>query len=203
MSAPVRSPAAARPGRRPHTRGPGSIDRSSATPQWTWSGGPRYTGKRTGTHVKPSMLERSTRDDAATTEAPLGRRQALFFTLVGLSIVGLIWLLVVALSVGSFGALDTALVAMFAVTLPWTVISFWNATIGLLIMRFARDPVVAVTPIAGRVRGDEPITASTALLACIRNEPPARVVRCLSPMLEGLATPGVGARFHLYVLSDT
>jgi membrane glycosyltransferase len=70
-------------------------------------------------------------------------------------------------------------------------------------MRFARDPVVAVTPIAGRVRGDEPITASTAILVCIRNEPPERVIRGLAPMLEGLAAPDVGARFHLYVLSDT
>jgi membrane glycosyltransferase len=134
---------------------------------------------------------------------PLGRRQALFFTLVGLSLIGLLWLCVVALSVGAFGALDWILVALFAVTLPWTVISFWNATIGLLIMRFARDPVVAVIPIAGRVRGDEPITASTAILVCIRNEPPARVIRCLAPMMGGLAAPGVGERFHLYVLSDT
>jgi membrane glycosyltransferase len=151
------------------------------------------------------MLERSTRDDTATEAplVPLRRRQALFFTLVGLSIIALVWLLVVALSVGRFGALDTALVALFAVTLPWTVISFWNATIGLLIMRFARDPVVAVTPVAGRVRGDEPITASTAILVCIRNEPPTRVTRCLAPMLEGLAAPGTGERFHLYVLSDT
>ena len=151
------------------------------------------------------MLERSTRDDTATGAplVPLRRRQALFFTLVGLSIIALVWLLVVALSVGRFGALDTALVALFAVTLPWTVISFWNATIGLLIMRFARDPVVAVTPVAGRVHGDEQITASTAILVCIRNEPPARVSRCLAPMLEGLAGPGIGERFHLYVLSDT
>jgi membrane glycosyltransferase len=149
------------------------------------------------------MLERSTRNEGATAPVPLGGRQALFFTLVGLSLIGLVWLCVVALSVGGFGALDAALVALFAITLPWTVISFWNATIGLLIMRFARDPVVAVTPVAGRVRGDEPITASTAILLCIRNEPPARVIRCLAPMLEGLATPGIGARFHLYVLSDT
>src|SRR5258708_2830949 len=139
------------------------------------------------------MLERSTRNEGATEAppAPLVRRQALFFALVALSIVALVWLLVVALSVGGFGAADCALAAMFAVTLPWTVISFWNATIGLLIMRFARDPVVAVTPIAGRVRGDEPITASTAILVCIRNEPPERVIRGLAPMLEGLATPGV------------
>jgi membrane glycosyltransferase len=150
------------------------------------------------------MLERQTCNEGAT--APpvrLGRRQALFFALVGLSLIGLVWLCVVALSVGGFGALDYALVALFAVTLPWTVISFWNATIGLLIMRFARDPVVAVTPIAGRVRGDEPITASTAILLCIRNEPPARATACLSPMLEGLGAPGIGERFHLYVLSDT
>jgi membrane glycosyltransferase len=151
------------------------------------------------------MLERSTRNEGATAAppVPLGARQALFFTLVGLSLIGLIWLLVVALSVGRFGALDYALVALFAVTLPWTVISFWNATIGLLIMRFARDPVVTVTPIAGRVRGDEPITASTAILVCIRNEPPERVTRCIAPMMAGLAAPGVGERFHVYVLSDT
>jgi membrane glycosyltransferase len=83
------------------------------------------------------------------------------------------------------------------------VIGFWNATIGLLIMRFARDPVAAVMPVAGRVRGDEPITASTAVLLCIRDEPPERVVRLLEPMMEGLAARGVGERFHVYVLSDT
>ena len=151
------------------------------------------------------MLERPTRNEGATAAppVPLGRRQAMFFTLVALSLIGLVWLFVVALSVGSFGAVDYALVALFTVTLPWTVISFWNATIGLLIMRFARDPVVAVTPIAGRVRGDEPITASTAILVCIRNEPPARVIRGIAPMMEGLAAPGIGERFHVYVLSDT
>jgi membrane glycosyltransferase len=151
------------------------------------------------------MLEGSTRNEGATAAppVPLGRRQALFFALVGLSLVGLVWLFVVALSVGHFGIVDYLLVALFAITLPWTVISFWNATIGLLIMRFARDPVAAVTPVAGRVRGDEPITASTAILACIRNEPPARVISYLAPMMEGLAAPGVGERFHLYVLSDT
>ena len=88
-------------------------------------------------------------------------------------------------------------------TLPWYVIGFWNAAIGLLIMRFARDPVAAVTPVAGRIRGDEPITASTAILLCIRNEPPERVVRLLEPLLAGLAARGVGTASIVYVLSDT
>ena len=151
------------------------------------------------------MLDRSPRDEVVIAAPPalLAWRQALFFACVGLTMVGLIWLAVVALSPGGFGTVDLVLVALFAVTLPWYVIGFWNATVGLLIMRFARDPVAAVTPVAGRLRGDEPITASTAILMCIRNEPPERVARQLEPLLAGLAARGVGERFHVYVLSDT
>jgi membrane glycosyltransferase len=151
------------------------------------------------------MLERFARDEVriAAPPAPTAWRPALFFAAVGLTMAGLIWLAVLALSPGGFGAVDAILVALFAVTLPWYVVGFWNATIGLVIMRFARDPVAAVTPVAGRVRGNEPITASTAILLCIRNEPPERVARLLEPMLQGLVARRVGARFHVYVLSDT
>jgi membrane glycosyltransferase len=151
------------------------------------------------------MLERSPRDEALVA-APLGVpawRPIAFFAAVGLTLAGLIWLAVVALMPGGFGLVDLVLVVLFAVTLPWYVIGFWNATIGLLIMRFARDPVAAVTPVAGRIKGDEPITASTAILLCIRNEPPERAARLLEPLLAGLAARGIGERFHLYVLSDT
>src|SRR5258708_35258820 len=154
------------------------------------------------------MLERSPRDEVVTAALPAlpamsPWRPALFFLCVGLTMSGLIRLAVIALSPGGFGTIDLVLVVLFAVTLPWYVIGFWNATIGLLIMRFARDPVAAVTPCAGRVRGDEPITASTAILLCIRNEPPDRVARLLAPMMAGLAARGVGARFHVDVLLET
>src|SRR5712692_7523779 len=151
------------------------------------------------------MLERSFRNNAGIF-APVASavwRPVLFFLLVGLTMAGFLWLSVVALSAGGFGAVDLILVLLFAVTVPWFAIGFWNATIGLVIMRFARDPVAAVMAAAARVRGDEPITASTAILLCIRNEPPERVARLLAPMLEGLAARGVGERFHVYVLSDT
>jgi len=151
------------------------------------------------------MLERPRRDAAVIAAAATVStwRPWLFFTCVGLTIAALTLLAVVALSPGGFGLVDLVLVLLFAVTLPWYVIGFWNATIGLLIMRFARDPVAAVTPIAGAVRGDEPITASTAILLCVRNEEPERVTRLVEPMLEGLTARGVGEHFHLYVLSDT
>jgi membrane glycosyltransferase len=151
------------------------------------------------------MLERSFRDDVGIS-APVASavwRRVLFFLLVGLTMAGFLWLSVMALSAGGFGAVDLILVLLFAVTVPWFAIGFWNATIGLVIMRFARDPVAAVMPVAARVRGDEPITASTAVLLCIRNEPPERVARLLEPMLAGLAASDVGERFHVYVLSDT
>jgi len=151
------------------------------------------------------MLERSTRSEVETEPPPavLARRRAFYFILVASSIAGLVGLAVLALSPAGFGAIDLLLVVLFAITLPWYVIGFWNAVIGLVIMRFARDPVAAVTPVVGRVRGDEPITASTAILLCIRNEPAERVVRHLAPTLEGLAAHADAGRFHVYVLSDT
>ncbi|MFL5106097.1 MAG: glucans biosynthesis glucosyltransferase MdoH [Xanthobacteraceae bacterium] len=139
----------------------------------------------------------------AAPPASLAGRQALFFSLVAASMAGLLWLLAAALSVGGLDAFDLTLLALFAVTLPWSVIGFWNASIGFLIMRFARNPTAVVCPVAARIRGDEPIAASTAILVCIRNEAPERVLRNLQPLMTGLVAAGVGERFHIYVLSDT
>jgi membrane glycosyltransferase len=150
------------------------------------------------------MLRRFSGEEAViAAPTALSWRALLFFLCVGLTVVGLIWLGTVALSPGGLSALDIVLVALFALTLPWYVIGFWNATIGLLIMRFAPDPVVAVLPVAGRLAGDEPITTSTAILLCIRNEPPEPAARMLEMTMQALAARGVGDRFHVYVLSDT
>jgi membrane glycosyltransferase len=151
------------------------------------------------------LLQRSTHDLACdTTASPsLTARRALFAALVSVTIVGLLALMAHALSAGGFGLLDALILFCFAVTLPWTVIGFWNAVIGFLILRFSRNPAEAVTPVAARIRGDEPITAATAILMCIRNEPPGRVIRNIEPMMADLVAAGVADRFHVYVLSDT
>src|SRR5258708_32630252 len=114
-----------------------------------------------------------------------GRR--VFFTLVVLaSMVGLVWLLSFALSAGGFGVIDFILVILFAVTLPWSVIGFWNATIGLFIMR-AANPAAVGTPVSARVSGDDPIPAKTPILCCVRNEDTGRVIRTIEPMQGGIA----------------
>jgi membrane glycosyltransferase len=127
-------------------------------------------------------------------------RRLLFAVLFAATMAASLWLMALALSAGGFGFVDFVLLALFALTLPWMVAGFWKAIIGFIIMRVA-DPVAAVIPVAARIRGNEPITASTAILLCIRNEVPDRMIRNLEPMLAGLA--GVGDRFHIFVLSDT
>jgi membrane glycosyltransferase len=125
-------------------------------------------------------------------------RRLLFATLFAATMAGSLGLMALALSAGGFGIVDYAILALFALTLPWMVAGFWNAMIGILIMRFS-NPIAAVIPVAAGIRGDEPITASTAILLCIRNELPDRMIRNLEPMLAGLA----GDRFHIFILSDT
>ncbi len=151
------------------------------------------------------MLERSPpqalQADAAGND--ISGRRVLFAVLFAATMAGILRLAALALAPGGFDIIDITLLALFAVTLPWMVAGFWNAVIGFLIMRLAADPIAAVVPAAARIRGDEPVTASTAILLCIRNESPERMIRNLEPMLAGLDIAGCGERFNLYVLSDT
>ena len=97
------------------------------------------------------MLERPARDEVMTAAPLTPWRPPLFFAGIALTMVALVALAALALSPDGFGAVDVLLLALFAMTLPWYVIGFWNASIGLVLMRFASDPVAAVMPAAGRV----------------------------------------------------
>src|SRR4051812_21567651 len=131
----------------------------------------------------------------------LTRRRAAFAILVATTMAAVLWLASVAVPPHSFGAV--AFLLLFTLTLPWSVIGFWNAVIGFLIMRFCPDPAAAVNPLAASIRGDEPVRASTAILMCIRNESPDQVVRNLQPLLDGLVAAEVAPLFHVYLLSDS
>jgi membrane glycosyltransferase len=130
-------------------------------------------------------------------------RRTLFAVLFSVTIAASLWLAAVALAPGGFGVLDFAALILFAVTLPWMAAGFANAAIGFVVMRLSDDPVTAVLPAAGMIGDDQPVTASTAILLCVRNELPRRIIRNLDTMLGGLHASGYGERFHLYLLSDT
>ena len=148
-------------------------------------------------------MTRTRPSEAAAAGNDLFGRRMLFVVLFAATMAGTLALAALALAPGGFGVVDITLLLLFAVTLPWMVAGFWNAVIGFLVMRFAADPIAAIMPVAARIRGDEPVTASTAILLCIRNELPERMIRNLEPMLAGLDAAGCGARFALYVLSDS
>jgi hypothetical protein len=105
------------------------------------------------------MLDRQTPAVAALTGAPsLARRRALVAVTAGVTIGAVLWLAATAVPPRSASAI--AFLALFAATLPWSTIGFWNAWIGFLIMCFSRDPVATVNPMAAHIRGDEPIITS-------------------------------------------
>jgi membrane glycosyltransferase len=151
--------------------------------------------------VLSSSPSQTIQADAA--EDNLFIRRVLFAVLFAVTMAGSLGLAALALAPGGWGLLDIVTIVLLALILPWMVAGFWNAMIGFVIIRFAADPAAEVLPAVKRVRGDEPIMASTAILLCVRNEPPARIIRNLEPMLAGLDASGCGKRFHLYVLSDT
>ena len=98
--------------------------------------------------------------------------------------------------------LRTFLMALFAMTLPWMVVGFWNAIIGLILCQFSKNPASLVFPNAAGVQ-EAPLTSSTAILLCIRNEFPEKLVRNLRVMLKDLVKNGWGENYHVYILSDT
>ena len=149
------------------------------------------------------MLDRPATPSVAVKEQALtlSWRRALFAFLVVTTMAAVLWLACVAVPPHSFGAL--AFLLLFAVTLPWSVMGFWNALIGFLIMRLRRDPATAVNPLVASIHGDEPVTSPTAILICIRNESPDQVVRNLESLLEGLVPARTAHLFHVYLLSDS
>ena len=104
-------------------------------------------------------------------------RRILFASLATTTFVLLIWLMHCALGPAVPLTAHIAILILFAVTLPWMVIGFWNATIGFIICRFVREPLALVIPDALNANNSAPISISTALLLCIRNETPDRLER--------------------------
>jgi membrane glycosyltransferase len=149
------------------------------------------------------LSESSSGTVATETGSPAFVRRLLFAALVAATTLGVLALAALALAPGGWGLVDLLLLVLYAIALPWLVIGFSISTIGFCVMRFAREPLATIFPAAARIGGTEPITARTAILLCIRNEAPQRVIRNLTPLMAGLAAAGVGELFHVFILSDT
>jgi membrane glycosyltransferase len=99
--------------------------------------------------------------------------------------------------------LRITLLVLFTLILPWMVVGFWNAIIGLVLCQCFKDPTKIILPTRMHVVEDTPLTHTTAILLCIRNESVERLIRNLQVMLDGLVKDQLSPFFHIYILSDT
>lgn len=126
-------------------------------------------------------------------------RRILFALLVGLTVVAGAGLMAATLSPGGIDAWDALILFCFTLTLPWTAIGFWNALIGLVLLRRRRTSMVGSDGSAPLIQAQ----GRTALLSCIRNEDVTAVGRNLDRMIAGILAEGQGDRFAVWILSDS
>ncbi|WP_244430358.1 glucans biosynthesis glucosyltransferase MdoH [Roseivivax halodurans] len=154
--------------------------------------------------IATSARATSDRRGAAWMQMPLRRRRRVMLTLNVATVALLFAAMTTLLSTGGLLALEIAMLAAYAVTLPWLSIGLWNALAGFALdRRLGRGAVTLVTPALGRIDGTEAITARTAIVMALRNEDPdAAIARMRRLDTEMARTPWAG-RFSFHLLSDT
>jgi membrane glycosyltransferase len=127
--------------------------------------------------------------------------------------------LVLALNLGSWAALglvmahvnggagwswaSAAVMVLFLIGLPWTLLAFWNSVIGFVILRSTPDPASYTNPALRATEPMAPITSRTAICIAIRHEEVSRVAARIAIMRASLAETGAESLFAFHVLSDS
>ncbi|MGN8159071.1 glucans biosynthesis glucosyltransferase MdoH [Salinisphaera sp. RV14] len=94
----------------------------------------------------------------------------------------------------------------FLLSMPYTVLGFWNAVIGLALRHLRPEQVRAMPGVAALTDADAELPAlacSTVLVMTLRNEATAPVFERLACMRDSLAATGGIDRFTFAVLSDS
>ena len=139
---------------------------------------------------------------SASAKEYLGWRRLLVLALCAVSWAGLGALAAHALG-GRLLSLETLALICFLAALPWTLLNVWNAIIGFIILRFARDPAAFTNPALACTPASAPITARTAICLAIRHEAVEPVFRRLAWLIENLQATDEASAFAVYILSDS
>lgn len=104
------------------------------------------------------------------------------------------------LSLGSFGALEFALIFLFTINIFWLALSFMTALAGFGVIALGRKRAIVdhndysvTTPLKGK----------TAILICTYNEAPDRIFGMAAATMKSIAALGHHDSFDLFILSDT
>jgi len=135
--------------------------------------------------------------------ATLARRRVLTVAVVATmtALLGTIWASMLAQN--GLDWLDIGLIACFLISLPWTVLGFWNALLGFWLLHIDRKWRASVAPYLEAGNSDGPVNLKTAILMTLRNEDPERALAKLERVRRSLDATGYGQNFDFYILSDT
>lgn len=111
-----------------------------------------------------------------------------------------VWVFGSVLAADGVGALDIALIVIFAFLFSWIALSFWLATAGFLRKLRGRSATCVVPEQVGPP--PDPDTR-TAILMPVYNEDPHGVFAGLRAIYDSLQQTGHGEAFDFFILSDT
>jgi membrane glycosyltransferase len=99
---------------------------------------------------------------------------------------------------------ETVMLLGFLIATPWTVLGFWNAVIGLILLHLGR-PERSVHPFYRDGADEQPrsLQSRTALTVFLRNEDPDPVFARAVEMWRSLRSTGLDGHFRFFLLSDT
>jgi len=152
----------------------------------------------------PSSIQREVLTPTGTQSLfELARRRRIVAVLNIVTWLALVAAAIYVLGSGGWTWVDGLMLLCFLVATPWTVLGFWNAIIGLLLLHSPRDELVRVAPFASTGDAPDPITIRTAVLLTLRNEDANRAILRLKTVKAALDASGFGEQFGYFVLSDT
>ncbi|WP_313604063.1 glucans biosynthesis glucosyltransferase MdoH [Rhizobium sp.] len=109
------------------------------------------------------------------------------------------------LSPDGIDVFEAVMLLGFLLAMPWTVLGFWNAIIGLVLQHGTGDPARSIYPFypTGLHNRPRALSSRTALTLFLRNEDPLPPLARLEAMAESLKATGLAHHFRIFVLSDT
>lgn len=136
------------------------------------------------------------------TRGGLARRRAFVAALNILTLAGVMWGAAEVFGAGGWSVTDAVILLCILVGAPWTIMGAWNAVLGLWLLHGARGGLLSAAP---HMEADQeaPVRLRTAVLMFLRNEPPDRALARLAEVRRSLDATGWGARYDVFVLSDS
>jgi membrane glycosyltransferase len=136
---------------------------------------------------------------------PVVWRRRLVLALNLLTVLALGLIVYRVLSPTTFFSPETIIMIGFLMATPWTVLGFWNAVIGLVLLHGPGNPALSVYPFyrEGAEAKPQTLSSRTALTVFLRNEDPAPIFDRLDAIGKSLRSTGLDRHFRFFLLSDT